>query len=152
MDFEIRTLTNADPDFYPLMGPFLSRRDIVNALSGPVWDDDGKVWLVAVEGDRVVGFCAYRVAAKVTLFCSAYVHPDRRGAGIYDALFRERLAQAGNLRPRMRATVSAYAAGTFRRYGFTAVGKRGRYTVFEKAADAEDAAAAETVAETPEAA
>jgi hypothetical protein len=58
-----------------------------------------------------------------------------RGAGIYDALFRARLAQASTLRPRMRATVSDYAAGTFRRYGFTVVGKRGRFTVFEKAAD-----------------
>ncbi|HEU4752519.1 MAG TPA: ParB/RepB/Spo0J family partition protein, partial [Armatimonadota bacterium] len=37
------TLTNQDPEFYPLLGPYLSRREIVAELGGSVWDDDGKV-------------------------------------------------------------------------------------------------------------
>ena len=39
-DLRIVRLTNVDPDFYPTLGPFLARRDIVAAFRTAIaWPD-----------------------------------------------------------------------------------------------------------------
>lgn len=123
---KILRLTNQSPEFYPLMGPFLSRRAIAKEMGGPIWDDDGKIWFVAVDRGKVAGFAAIRG----NVLCSAYVLPDRRGSKVYDALLRERLtaAPAGTL----RAVARKAAVGSLRRHGFKAGAKRGAFTTMTK--------------------
>lgn len=125
---KILTLTNKSPEFYPLMGPFLSRREIAKEMGGPIWDDDNKTWFVATERGAVAGFCALRG----NVLCSAYVMPERRGKRVYDALFeaREKAAPTGPL----RATVRKGAIGTLRRHGFKAGAKRGAFTTMTRGA------------------
>ncbi len=122
----IRKLTNEDPDFYQLMGPFLSRREIVKELGFPVWDEDGKTWYLylGTQGD-VQGFAATRPESKGTLFCSAYVLPKHRKQRIYEALILARLTD----NPGVCLTTATQASRrSLERHGFTAVKKIGSYT------------------------
>ena len=57
---KITRMTNRDPGFYELVGPFLSRREIVAEIGAPIWDDDGKDWFVARRGKKVLGFAALK--------------------------------------------------------------------------------------------
>lgn len=124
----LRRLTNRDRGFYPLMGPFLSRRGIVKELGGPIWDDDAKTWWVALYGRAVAGFAAARDDghAKPVLFQSAYVLPERRRRGVYRMLFTARDAgYAGRL---ARAVCTDASLPLFLAHGFVVVRRRGSYT------------------------
>ncbi|MCB9441191.1 MAG: hypothetical protein H6523_13195 [Mycolicibacterium sp.] len=57
---ELITLTNADPRFYELVGPFIGRRDVHRAVGSAVYDDADKTWLVVLIGGEVAGFLSYR--------------------------------------------------------------------------------------------
>lgn len=127
-----RRLTREDPEFYQLLGPFLSRREIVRELGYPVWDDDGKVWYVAQEDGRVVGFAALRRDNGKTILTSAYVVPERRRQGIYRLLFDARLREALAPGTVIEAVVTPQATGMFEQRGFERVGMRGRYTRYRR--------------------
>lgn len=51
-------ITNDEPEsFYPLLGPFLSRPEVVAAVGGSIWDYDGKTWYVDLGDDgEILGF------------------------------------------------------------------------------------------------
>ena len=70
---KIKVMTNKEADFYPTMGPFLSRREIVASVGGPVWDEDDKTWFVAFQDQDIVGFGAVIIKGKKAVFCSDYV-------------------------------------------------------------------------------
>jgi GNAT superfamily N-acetyltransferase len=132
MGYHIQTMTNRDPRFYPLMGPFLARREITAELGAPVYDDDGLVWFIACatsdEPDKVLGFAAIQPKPDVrhVHFCHAYVRPIARQRGIYTALLEARLAWYV---PGMRVTVTANESSrpSYTRHGFTVLRQRGRY-------------------------
>lgn len=88
---ELRTLTNTDREFYPLIGPFLGRREVHRAVGSAVYDDDDKTWLVIVTGKRVDGFIAYRPQRGVTVAESCYI--ARRTPEGEDTLVRTALVQ-----------------------------------------------------------
>lgn len=50
------TMTNQDPRFYAAVGPFLSRRAVVDEVGGTLWDDDDKTWIVALRDGAAAGF------------------------------------------------------------------------------------------------
>lgn len=125
--FTIRKLTNADADFYPLVGPLLSRRNIVKELGSPVWDDDGKVWHVAVnEDDVAIGI----VGRHNNEIVSMWVQPDSRGQLVGAGLLN---AAANETDERLRAVVTPAAVEMFELYGFKATGSKGSYTKMERA-------------------
>jgi len=128
---KIRRITNESPEFYELLGPYLARREVHRDLGAPPWDDDGKVWFVAVRGKRVVGFCAYTIGSGKVHLESAYVAPEARGSGVYDALFKARLA---DLSPpaTLRSTIRHAALPEFRRHGFKVVRRLKNFVVVEK--------------------
>jgi hypothetical protein len=75
MRSRIVTLAKSDPEFYPLLGPFLASRAVAAAVGGPIWDDDGKTWHVALDGDAVAGFIATRTARGLAHVESCYTVP-----------------------------------------------------------------------------
>lgn len=93
------------------MGPFLARRDIVTALGGPLYDDPGKVWFVAMEVEQVAGFGAIQFKGDEAHFCSDYVVEEYRRQGLHTRLVAERLEYAQS-RAKL-ATATATVAGQF---------------------------------------
>jgi len=120
--FGIRRLTNTDDDFYPLVGPLLSRRNIVAELGSPVWDDDGKVWHIAVNDEGEVFGMVGRTGSEI---CSMWVVPDRRGDLVGAGLLH---AAASDTEDPLRATVKPEAVELFARLGFAESGTKGTYT------------------------
>lgn len=69
----ITVLTNTDPRFYPLLGPFLANRAVHAYLGAPAWDDEGKTWLVACDRDGVVaGFAGVATRRGLARIESCY--------------------------------------------------------------------------------
>jgi GNAT superfamily N-acetyltransferase len=127
-------MTNTAPDFYKLMGPFLSRRDIVAELGFALWDDDNKVWFIAFDGERVVGFAALRIEGQSGTLCSAYVLPDYRRRGIYGRLITERIQYAGQQgMGTLKATATESSARALQEAGFVLLRPVGRYVRMEMA-------------------
>lgn len=126
----IRRMTNRDTAFYAIMGPFLSRREIVSELGFPAWDDDGKVWYAMMSGQIVMGFAAVYPKGEGAVFASAYVLPAYRGRGIYSILLDARLADT-SARP-ITTTATDASRKALEARGFVTKGQRGRYKVMKK--------------------
>lgn len=120
----IITLTNTDPRFYPLLGPYLARRAIIQAVGGPLYDDDGKIWFVAVEDHNVAGFSAIQFRADEAHFCSDYVRPEYRRQGIHRRFISERLAYVAGQVKRATATATVQGLLSYRQHGFVAEAKK----------------------------
>jgi hypothetical protein len=125
-DLIVRQVTNADAAFYPLIGPFLARREIERETGARIWDDDGKTWFAAERDGAAAGFCAATAGAVRVTFCSDYMLPAWRGTGAYGLLFAARMAWLG-ARP-ARASCTAASLPAYLAAGFTVAGERGRYT------------------------
>jgi hypothetical protein len=117
---------NHDPRFYPLIGPYLSRREVVREIGGPIWDDPGKTWWVALRSGKVAGFAATIDLGRKVRFVSAYTIPDQRRSGIYRALLAARLdANQGRT---IRAVATPVSLPALLAAGFVIVRSRGSYT------------------------
>lgn len=123
--YRVEQMTNQDEAFYPTIGPFLSRRSVVAELGSPVWDDDAKVWFVAISEDGETFGVVGRRGAEI---CSLYVEPGRRGLLVGAAL----LHAAADVDEPLRATVTEQAVELFTDLGFKATGTRGRYTTMTR--------------------
>ena len=125
--FNFKHLTNNDPEFYTLVGPLLSRREIVKELGNAVWDDDGKQWTVAIADNEVLGICA----AHQNAVCSFYVKPGNRGMTIGYALLHECLKANQEVTSAV-ATDASY--DLFDAAGFKETGSRGKYKLMTREA------------------
>lgn len=122
--YRVRLMSNRQGGFYELVGPVLSRREIVKELGHPVWDDDGKTWSVAVSQSKLiacVGICGEKVS-------SLYVVPDRRREGIATRVLERALA-TGPVGSSFSATVTPSAVVVFEKNGFAKTGERGCYAL-----------------------
>lgn len=125
-DLTIVQMGNTDRRFYPLMGPFLARRQVQREMGGRLWDDDGVWWFLAVRGDgAVAGFCAAHPGGRRVRFRSAYVRPDLRRQGIYRRLFTTRLHMYADAA--IRATCTDASLPMFLTHGFVELRRRGRF-------------------------
>jgi len=129
-DIAIKRITNKDKDFYNIMGPMLSKRQIVKELGNNVWDDDGKIWYVAMINKKVCGFVAALEQSKNVLFCSDYILPEYRGQGIYELLFAARLSDFKN--SVITSTITDASMRTYLSNGFVETGTRGKYHVVRR--------------------
>lgn len=116
MAVDLVELTNTDKRFYLTLGPFLANRDVVKQVGGPIWDDDTKTWLVAVDKrtKKVLGFVAVAARGARVIVESLYVRDglDRVAAELVGgavARFGGRDLTAMVAHPR----VSAYTAAGF---------------------------------------
>lgn len=119
--------TNDDKSFYSVMGPYLSRREIVKELGYPVWDDQDKLWFVAKIDDKVAGFAAIRLDRKAAIFTSAWVKPDSRNQGIYNALTQARIEYVDAKHLTATTIATHTAVNTLLRFGFEEVRQTKNY-------------------------
>jgi predicted GNAT family acetyltransferase len=129
-DVRIVRLINTDKDFYKILGPYLSKREIVKELGNNVWDDENKTWFVALKDKKVCGFVAALKQKDNIVFCSEYVMSEYRKQGIYTSLFEARLAEY--LGSTIISTVTDCSLVQYLANGFTEVGKRGKYHMVKK--------------------
>lgn len=128
MAVKLRELTNADPDFYPTLGPFLGRHEVHNAIGGVPWDEDTKTWLVAEDNGQVVGFGAIN-QKKRTLLESMYTeHDDVRAR-----LVRAAVERYGHDRD-LHTTVRTEHTPIYTRLGFVPVKTTRNFTTLVRAA------------------
>jgi hypothetical protein len=132
---DIRRLTNVNPAFYPLLGPALSRREIVKEVGNPIWDEDGKVWYVYMIGRVVAGFVAIMPRPKNKHeLCSNYVFPQFRDRGIHSALLGASLGDIGDA-AHVFALVPSGHTNKLAAVGFAPVARRGRFCKMERSKD-----------------
>jgi len=127
-DIRVEMLTNQEPRFYSILGPYLSRREIVAELGFPVYDDPGKIWFVAMDNNQVAGFVGLRLRREKAIFCSDYVRPEYRGQHIYDRLMTERIAFVTGKALMAAAVVTKVGRHAYERHGFTVTRERRNYT------------------------
>jgi GNAT superfamily N-acetyltransferase len=123
-------MTNQDNLFYETMGPYLSRREICKELGYSVWDDDTKVWFIALVDDQVAGFGAALSSKSIVRFCSDYVLPKYRGLGVYEAIFDERLKEFDSTF--ITATVTDASLPIYLSNGFKETDTRGKYHIVKR--------------------
>lgn len=129
---EVIALTNTDPRFYALLGPFLARKDVTREVGAPLWDEDGKAWVIALEGGHVAAFGAILSQKGHVRFTSDYVLPQWRSKGLHRRLIRERL-KATEGSPAI-AVCSRDGLRAYLAEGFTPVRERGRFTEVRRVA------------------
>lgn len=127
----IQAMTNKHGGFYKLMGPFLANRAVEKELGYPVYDDDDKTWFVAIEEQKVVGFC-YRQEIKEDKYQigSCYVSEAYRERGAFNQLLNLALSTiAGTV---SLTTNNSKVAATLIKKGFIEKATRGSYTTYER--------------------
>ncbi len=120
------TMTNEDERFYRLLGPFLARRAVIAELGAPPYDDAGKIWFIALDGEQVAGFAGLRFNGQQAVFCSDYVLPEHRRHGIHHQLTAARLEYIQGQAHSAVATVTTEGRRTYERLGFTPTGRSGQ--------------------------
>lgn len=128
----IRRLTNQDAGFYPLLGPFLARRSVVEAVGGPVWDDDGKQWFVAMDRRDLAGFGAVVLSGRSASFCSDYLVPGVGHAAVREELIRARLEYVVPLADRVLVVAGQREREAYEAAGFEAGRRTANFTHMEK--------------------
>jgi len=123
-------ISNTNPDFYSVIGPYLSRREIVKELGYTIGDENDKTWFVSLDKDRVLGWVVAIPSKKVVIFYSDYVLPEYRENGIYSQLYNERNKKYKDVYT--QTTVTASSMSRYLKDGFIEVRKRGEYTVVER--------------------
>lgn len=126
--YRLLDLDNSDPTFYDILGPLLSRREVVEDLGSPVWDEDGKQWHAAIEdtSNHVLGM----VGVNGNTVASFYVRPGSRGKSIGYALLHRAIDKAE--RTILKATVTDAALALFEMAGFKETGRRGRFHIMNR--------------------
>lgn len=120
----ILKLNNQDLRFYPLVGPLLSRRQVVRELGFPLWDDDDKHWYIAMNGRKLLGLAALQNKKGRHVLCSAYVLPEHRRRGVYTELIRARIDDTSGP---ISVTATATSKCVLQRAGLKVKQRRGRY-------------------------
>lgn len=124
----ITPIDKTDPEFYPLMGPFLASRDVVHQVGGPIWDDDGKTWLVARRDGAVTGFIALTKRGARTVVESGYTVAG--SPALMGRLVKAAVRHAGSTP--LTATVRHEHTGAYTAAGFTVVEEKVNFVRLER--------------------
>ena len=128
---KILRMTNQDKAFYSIMGPFLARREIEKEIGYPIYDDDGKVWFIALKGKEVIGFCYIAEKKKQHYqLGSYYVIKGNRHKGVFRILFNNAIDGVNGTIA--LTTKNDYVKEFLAEEGFTVTQARGGFTEYSK--------------------
>lgn len=126
----------ASSDFYCRMGRFFANKQIIKELEGPMFDDQYHVWLLAMQGDAIVGFSSCRfdeMNKGVAHFALTYVMPDHRRKGLYRCMFSIKQQMCINHNAKfIRGIANPLSKAVFDESGWTAIRQAGKWKHFQK--------------------
>lgn len=121
------------------LGPLVAHRQVVKDLGGPVYSTPAHHWILAVDDhltpdDRVAAFGALRLPndAGVAWLDYVWVHPDRRGAGLWREFYDRRVALAAELEAKTVRTCTRNLMPAFESRGFRTYRTAGAWHYMEK--------------------
>lgn len=121
-----------DPrDFYAELGHVFASAEIRKELDGyPINNDAERMWVVAFEGDRLIGFRSFGYKSDDdAVFFDSWVHPDFRHNGVYRTMIDLAIKE---IRKTGRTAINAIANDKslpiLSKRGFKETRKRGRFT------------------------
>ena len=100
MGVVLKQYRHDDKALWPLIGPFIASREVVQSLGGPVYSDDQTTWWVATDGKEVVGWASVQEAKDAYWLASAWVIPDKRGDKVHTLMAEARDKYLATLPPR----------------------------------------------------
>jgi len=129
---KIEVITDRPPEFYELMGYYLSHRKIRREMPYLI-DDDGYVWFVALQDWNVAGFASLHVDKKNEGHLHGlYVVPEHRENGLASRLVKERLAWLKKQGVAVaHTTATQNSVDLLLKCGFGITGAKGTYTQME---------------------
>lgn len=135
---KIRRFPHADEDdyFWARMGPFFANSKVRSSVGGFMTSDQRFTWWCAFgPRDRIIGFCAARQDKRGSVYLTyAYVTPEHRGQGVYEALFHARLSDVLTWPglTRLYAACNPLSETIFFKNGFTQYGARGQFALVQR--------------------
>ncbi len=129
---DIKSITNKDDTFYPLMGPYLANREVVKELGYPIYDDDDKVWFIAFKDDTLAGFCYLQPKGKNKYTVgSSYVVKSFRREGVFRGLITRILVEIKGSKVELISNKEEVGK-VLLSLGFVGAGKRGSYIIYRR--------------------
>lgn len=116
MPWQIRVMSNDNPSFYRLIGPLMGSRIVEKEVGIRMYDDGGKYWYTAWDGDVFVGVASVRGCAV----SDCYVKPCYRNKGALTAMLSSIVKDNA---VGLKATCTSMSRGVFERAGFIQVAK-----------------------------
>lgn len=82
---------DSDEGFYNLMGPFFASRSVAHEIGACMCSDASMSWLLALDGNRVIGFGAAVIVGRRGSLRMGYVIHSMRKNGIGAHMLNERI-------------------------------------------------------------
>lgn len=134
--YSIVEIMRGDENFYALLGPFFGSRLAAKELGTPIYDDDNRYWVVAVDANgKGIGCGSFEQlkSKSKAVMRSGWVLPEWRNNGIYDDLVQCRIALIRELGVKyIGCTITEDSKSTFARHGFREFDMRGKYHLMRK--------------------
>ena len=112
----IKTIEHGDSALWPLMGPYFASEKIYRGRGAgmPMFSEKGTTWLVAVEGELVMGWAAIQPGKVYRLrYTYSFDEPE-----VFDALLAEATSKVSPL----TAHIHSKHEASFAKHGFVRVG------------------------------
>jgi hypothetical protein len=90
MSLQILSLSKESKGFYKLMGPYFGSRAVSKEVGIHIYDDDGKRWFAAFQGDQLAGFAS--VIGRSISDC--YVNKQFRKSGVFSSILSSIIADS----------------------------------------------------------
>lgn len=128
--YRLMSTADGEKEFYSIMGKFFASAEVRRDFDGyPLNNDDSRLWIVAFDGEKVVGFGSFGVNKKdVGQFYDAWVHPDYRKQGIHKKMINYRMHWfIDHNISTVRVVAYPSTVEMFKKLGFSIEQQRGKY-------------------------
>lgn len=122
-------------EFYADMGNVFASPEIRKDMDGyPVSNIPGRQWIVAFDGQTVVGFRSFDINEDTVVYRDAWVDEIYRNNGLYTRMLEtaETLLSMATAVKRIKAIGNPKAAPILQKHGFVVTSMRGRFAYLEK--------------------
>lgn len=132
MAIEIKQFANSTKRLWPLVGPWVTCREVHKALGGPVLTSDATTWFVAIRDGQPIGFLLLRKTDSAWWRDGAYVIESERGKGVHKQLVLASTTVTGQDKLPLRVVCRSARWKHYSQAGFQKVSQRGDWITGEK--------------------